>query len=157
MRIILILTLLLSIPITAQAEETLRIRILAHSNEEADQQEKMQVAEAMYPKLKEIMGAGETIGEAREAVDNQLHILNEIVDTQTTRPFTVEFRKDVYFPQKEGYESGEYEAILVTIGDGDGDNWWCLLFPDICLPEEKEVKKESWIAKQWDSFTDWWS
>ena len=36
------------------------------------------------------------------------------------------------------YEAGEYESLLVTLGEGKGDNWWCVLFPPLCLLEADE-------------------
>ena len=47
-----------------------------------------------------------------------------------------------YFPKKEYkgviYEEGEYESLLVTLGEGNGKNWWCVLFPPMCLREAEE-------------------
>ena len=47
-----------------------------------------------------------------------------------------------YFPEKEykgvKYNEGYYESLLVTLGEGKGDNWWCVLFPPLCLIEADE-------------------
>ena len=47
-----------------------------------------------------------------------------------------------YFPEKSykgiNYPAGEYESLVVTLGDGLGDNWWCVLFPPLCLLEASE-------------------
>ena len=44
-----------------------------------------------------------------------------------------------YFPEKEFnnkiYKEGYYESLVITLGSGKGDNWWCLLFPKMCLVE----------------------
>ena len=51
-----------------------------------------------------------------------------------------------YFPQKEfkgvTYEEGYYESLVVTLGSGSGDNWWCVLFPPLCLLEAEESEKD---------------
>ena len=51
---------------------------------------------------------------------------------------------DNYFPEKEYkdviYEEGKYESLVVTLGNGEGDNWWCVLFPPICTLEVEENK-----------------
>ena len=51
------------------------------------------------------------------------------------------------FPQKNykgiTYEAGEYESLLVTLGEGKGDNWWCILFPPICLLEAEETGNDN--------------
>ena len=51
--------------------------------------------------------------------------------------FQVKFSKNVKFPTKVYgnfiYPAGEYEAVLITIGEGEGANWWCVLFPPMCF------------------------
>jgi len=51
-----------------------------------------------------------------------------------------------YFPEKEykgvTYKAGEYESLVITLGDGLGDNWWCVLFPPLCLLEADENNLE---------------
>ena len=50
-----------------------------------------------------------------------------------------------YFPEKvyKGvkYEEGEYESFVVTLGNGMGKNWWCVLFPPLCLLEAEETEE----------------
>ena len=47
-----------------------------------------------------------------------------------------------YFPKKEfkgvEYKEGMYESLVVTLGNGEGNNWWCVLFPPICMIEAEE-------------------
>ena len=49
---------------------------------------------------------------------------------------------DNYFPEKEykgvEYEAGTYESLVITLGSGKGHNWWCVMFPPLCLIDEKE-------------------
>ena len=40
------------------------------------------------------------------------------------------------------YEAGKYESLLVTLGEGKGDNWWCVLFPPLCLMEAEETNTD---------------
>ena len=48
-----------------------------------------------------------------------------------------------YFPEKEYkgiyYEEGEYESLVITLGNGIGENFWCILFPPLCLVDEEET------------------
>ena len=59
-----------------------------------------------------------------------------------------------YFPEKEYkgtiYEEGEYESLLITLGSGEGNNWWCVLFPPLCLieAEESEEVEYSFFIKE---------
>ena len=64
-------------------------------------------------------------------------------DLNYNTTFTINFG-DNYFPEKEYkdviYEEGNYESLVVTLGNGEGDNWWCVLFPPICTLEVEENK-----------------
>ena len=58
-----------------------------------------------------------------------------------------------YFPSKEykgiKYAAGEYQSLVVTLGNGLGDNWWCVLFPPLCLLEAEDssdVEYHSFVA-----------
>jgi len=55
--------------------------------------------------------------------------------------FTINYGYN-YFPEKEykgiTYKSGEYESVVVKLGEGNGCNWWCVLFPPLCLLEAEE-------------------
>ena len=58
-----------------------------------------------------------------------------------------------FFPKKEYkgvvYKEGEYESLLITLGKGQGDNFWCVLFPPLCVMEEDETKdvEYKWFIK----------
>ena len=58
-------------------------------------------------------------------------------------PYRINFGLN-YFPQKKykgiKYEEGLYESLLITLGEGKGNNWWCVLFPPICLLEAEETE-----------------
>ena len=51
-----------------------------------------------------------------------------------------------YFPSKEfkglNYQNGYYESLVITLGEGKGPNYWCVLYPPLCLINEKEDIKE---------------
>ena len=57
-------------------------------------------------------------------------------DNKYNMEYTVDFGYN-YFPEKKyrglKYEEGYYESLVITIGEGKGDNWWCVLFPNLCL------------------------
>ncbi|UKI29349.1 MAG: stage II sporulation protein R [Clostridium sp.] len=40
------------------------------------------------------------------------------------------------------YDGGYYNSLVVTLGDGDGDNWWCVLFPPLCLVQDNETTSD---------------
>ena len=57
-----------------------------------------------------------------------------------------------YFPKKEHngiiYEAGEYESLVITLGQGEGDNFWCILFPPLCMVDENEDIEYKSIIKE---------
>lgn len=132
-------------------EEAIRLRILANSNTEKDQQLKYDVRDEvnqyLYPLVKDV----EDIEETRRIIQSHLTEIEAVVATTInekgyTDTFTADFREDVAFPVKKYgpylYPAGNYEALLITIGDGLGDNWWCVLFPSLCYLDLSMEEKE---------------
>ena len=69
-------------------------------------------------------------------------------------PYQINYGKN-YFPEKSykgvKYESGMYDSLVVTLGKGEGENWWCVLFPPLCLMEAQETNMKDvdyeWFVK----------
>lgn len=127
-------------------DEAIRMRVLANSNSEYDQNIKKQVSvelqKSMYHLLKNTKG----IDQARGVIRSHMGEIEESVKATLTRldydkGYEINYGMN-YFPNKEfhgvTYEEGYYESVLVTLGSGEGDNWWCVLFPPICLLEAEE-------------------
>ena len=62
-------------------------------------------------------------------------------------------------PEKEykgtTYEEGYYESLVITLGSGEGDNWWCVLFPPLCLLEAEDsddVEYTSYVKELVDKY-----
>ena len=77
---------------------------------------------------------------------NNLELIKKEVKTtlqnnDTELNYTINFGKN-YFPTKNfkgiNYDAGNYESLLITLNEGKGDNWWCVLFPPLCLLEAEE-------------------
>ena len=70
-----------------------------------------------------------------KSVENTLNKLNVQQD------YSINYGM-IYFPQKESnnviYEEGEYESVVIKLGEGKGDNFWCVLFPPLCFLEGEE-------------------
>ena len=127
-------------------EDAIRIRVIPHSNLYVDQNIKNEVKyllqDDMFNLLKDVKG----VNNAKEEIENNLPILenkitNLFIENNYNRPFNINYGLN-YFPEKEYkgiiYEEGYYESLVVTIGDGAGDNWWCVLFPPLCLMEAED-------------------
>lgn len=123
-------------------DEAIRLRILANSDDDKDQELKRKVRDEVNKEVSSWVEYMTDIEEARQLIQNRLPEVEEIVanvieEEGFENEFTVEYGKNVEFPTKLYdsylYPAGKYEAILITIGEGKGDNWWCVLFPPLCF------------------------
>jgi stage II sporulation protein R len=86
------------------------------------------------------------INDARSIISEEMSVVNsgiqDIFDSNDYNMNYVVRFGDNYFPDKEykgiQYKAGEYESLVVVIGEGNGDNWWCVLFPPLCLLEGED-------------------
>ncbi len=128
--------------------ESIRFRVIASSNEEKDQRIKKEVVNRLKPTL--MMLPTQNVEDTRNYIQKELPKLETIVEEVVEeRPYTIRYGKN-YFPRKEYqnviYEEGEYESLVITLGKGEGDNFWCVLFPPICfLEEEEDVEYHSFL------------
>jgi stage II sporulation protein R len=122
-------------------EESIRLRILANSNTAADQKLKRDIRDEVNAQITTWVDELSTLSEAREIIRKQLPAVEEIVQNKLNeagieKTFSVELNK-VAFPTKMYgdyiYPAGQYEAVLITLGEGEGKNWWCVLFPPLCF------------------------
>ena len=124
-------------------DDAIRIRVLANSNSDYDQQLKKKVKDNLEVFLYDLLSNTQNSYDAKQIiVSNMGNIEDNIKNSLDNKEkYSVNFGKN-YFPTKEykgiTYEEGYYDSLLVTLGDGLGDNWWCVLFPPLCLLEGKE-------------------
>ncbi|WP_156291996.1 stage II sporulation protein R [Oceanobacillus salinisoli] len=123
-------------------DEAIRLRILANSDSEQDQALKRLVRDRVNEEVTSWVEYMTDIDEARNLIQQRLPEIEKIVgevieEAGFENEFSVEYGKNVEFPTKLYdsylYPAGEYEAILIEIGEGKGDNWWCVLFPPLCF------------------------
>lgn len=123
-------------------DEAIRLRILANSDTEADQDLKRLVRDHVNEQITEWVKHIDNIEEARTLIESRIPEIEAIVaqvleDENATNDYEVEYGTDISFPAKLYgpylYPAGEYEAVLITIGEGQGANWWCVLFPPLCF------------------------
>ena len=124
-------------------KDAIRIRILANSNSLDDQELKIKVKNNLEPYLYNLLINSHNSSEAKDTIINNMHnIKNNInMSLDGQEKYDIIFGKN-YFPKKiyKGitYDEGYYDSLLITLGNGLGDNWWCVLFPPLCLLEGKE-------------------
>ena len=130
--------------------EAIRIRIIANSNSEYDQEKKEELRKDIQVYMQDLLKESKTVTDARKIINKNLDNIDKEVDTYLTK---INYDKDYninfglnYFPTKEykgiKYNEGLYESLLITLGEGKGNNWWCVLFPPICLLEAEETEKD---------------
>jgi len=140
-------------------EESLRFRVIANSDEQKDQQLKLEVKESVEAEINKLMVQANNIKEARELIQKDLGNIEEIVKSFNV-PYEINFGMN-YFPEKEykglTFDEGKYESLVITLGSGVGKNWWCIMFPPLCLLEAKEnnlneVEYKSYVKTMLDKY-----
>ncbi|MBQ6323354.1 MAG: stage II sporulation protein R [Bacilli bacterium] len=142
-------------------KEAIRFRVIANSNKEEDQLLKKEIIKNLSPEIVESSKA-KNIEEARKYLKNNLPKFEEIVnktleEKSANKEFNINYGKN-YFPKKEYkdiiYEAGEYESLVIKLGEGSGKNFWCVLFPPLCLVDEDmpNVKYKSLIKELIDKY-----
>ena len=129
-------------------DEAIRIRVIGNSNSEYDQEKKQELRKDVQLYMQSLLKDAKTINQAREIINNNLDNINTNVDNYLhnlnyNTSYNINFGLN-YFPEKEykgiKYKEGLYESLLITLGEGKGNNWWCVLFPPICLLEAEETE-----------------
>lgn len=127
-------------------DEAIRIRVIANSNSDYDQQMKLKVSNDVQKEIYTLLKNVEDIEVARRIIKGNINKLDDSVRTTLLKnnynmSYNINFGQN-YFPEKEfkgiTYEEGYYESVVVSLGEGKGDNWWCVLFPPLCLLEAEE-------------------
>jgi stage II sporulation protein R len=124
-------------------EDSIRLRILANSDSLQDQWIKRKVRDAIIAEVNSWVDSLQVkdLAEARQLIKSRMPEIEEAVQSTLTQyGFTYGFKMEldvVPFPTKvyagEVYPAGDYEALRVTLGKGEGQNWWCVLFPPLCF------------------------
>lgn len=121
----------------------IRLHVKANSDTEEDQALKLKVRDRILKETAPLLEKSESIEETRaivkENLDNIKSIAEEVIKEEG-KDYKVEVNFGMTsFPTRKYGEmvlpAGEYEALLVTIGEGKGQNWWCVMFPPLCFVE----------------------
>lgn len=121
-------------------KDSIRYRIIANSNSSKDQNIKWEANKKIIPIITNIMSTSSNISEARNNINNSIKTIeNELNKMNIEHKINFGYN---YFPKKEYknviYSEGNYESLVITLDKGNGDNWWCVLFPPLCLIDAKE-------------------
>lgn len=158
---LLLTAILIFVPLfgkTEQNTEYLRIHIRANSNSQEDQRVKYMVKDAIVEALIPILAEAETKEEAEELIQENFSYIDAVANavlasegfsyqgkTRLAREeFPLRAYDDITLP------AGEYDAVIVDLGSGKGDNWWCLVYPAFCFTNSTNSTNYVYISKIWE-------
>lgn len=136
----------------------IRLRVIPNSNSITDQSMKKLVVSYLEDNIYPLVNNNSSTNEVRNIMINNLDKIDNDIkqifkDNNYEEKFTISYGYN-YFPQKEYnneiYDEGYYESLVISIGNADGDNFWCLLFPNFCMLENTDnenVKYELALLK----------
>lgn len=139
-------------------DTAIRLRVIPNSNSSLDQNMKRKVKEYLENNTYTLIKEQNNIDDARKIINDNIPNIKENVikifnDNDYNMDFDVNYGYN-YFPKKEyrgiKYEEGYYESIVISIGEAKGDNWWCVLFPNLCLvdlEQKDDTEYKIWIVE----------
>lgn len=147
----LIVTMVIGIlPTDAEGEiyeDTLRLHILANSDSKADQELKLKIRDRVLTKYGDILRCGRSIDDAREKADRLLPDIERDAEgwiKELGYNYSVRATLGVEWYDTREYEdftlpAGYYSSLRIIIGSGEGKNWWCVMYPPLCMEMASEA------------------
>ena len=133
------------------ADSLIRFHVIANSDSQEDQELKLAVRDEVLVQAETFYPEGATLAKARSALEEHLDDLARAGQAAVEKagydyPVTAQLTQ-CWFPTKE-YEgfalpAGNYQALRIVIGEGKGQNWWCVAFPPLCLGAASESVEEA--------------
>ena len=115
--------------------KAIRFRVIANSDSVEDQMKKMEIKSAVEKEVYTLITGEGNISQVRNIIEDNMDTIKDIVEEYNV-PYNINYGNN-YFPSKtyKGimYPAGNYESLVITLGDGVGANFWCVLFPPLCL------------------------
>lgn len=143
------------------SEQVVRIHIRANSNNADDQGVKLEVRDAVTAYLTEKLDGCKSKSDALETLESERENLCQIAQNTLyangyNYKASVELKSE-YFPERtyDGYvfPEGTYDALMIYLGEGAGDNWWCVAFPPLCFVPDadgEDIVYKSWVREMLD-------
>ncbi len=122
--------------------DSIRLRIISNSNNEIDIRFKKELKSYVEGILYDLVKNSSSKDEAENIIVNNLDFINNKIKLFLgNNDYKLDYGQN-YFPRKiyKGvvYEEGLYDSLVITLGNGRGNNWWCVLFPPLCLMEDND-------------------
>ena len=121
------------------ASGVLRLHIVANSDDEADQKIKLEVRDAIIEASKEIISDDNDKNLTNDEREKLVGVAENVLRSKGADYDAVLMSGNYYFPTRQ-YENitlpaGNYDAIKVVLGEGKGQNWWCVMYPPLCFTQ----------------------
>lgn len=134
----------------------LRLHIIANSDSEADQSLKLMIRDELLLQSEEIFAEASDIEGAISVAENSLEAIEQIAngvlkENGAEYPATASVGEH-YFETRE-YEdftlpAGNYKSLIIDLGAGKGKNWWCVIFPEVCIPAASDGSLSDAVTEQ---------
>lgn len=141
--IFLILILAFSYCISVQkslSNKVLRLHILANSNSAFDQELKLKVRDEIINYLTPLLETSSNLSETKKIISNNIDSIDALAQNIVSKHSNYKTNSTLAtskFPTKQygsiSFPAGQYEALKIVIGEGKGNNWWCVMFPPLCF------------------------
>ena len=135
-------------------DAVLRLHVVANSDSCADQEVKLKVRDAVLASVEDMTSSEKSKEEVEDCLKGRLtaleEIANRVLDSEgmTERAHVTLAQEE--FPIRE-YDTftlpaGVYDSLRITIGSGEGHNWWCVVFPSLCIPAASDTIEDTAVA-----------
>ena len=137
-------------------DDVLRFHVIAESDTEEAQSLKLMVRDAALEYISERMTDCTTVSEACERVEENLDGIENIAE-ECARKNGYAGKVKAYLTKEEYprrvygdavMPAGEYTSLRIVIGEGEGHNWWCVMFPDLCVTKDDKVRINNTARKK---------
>lgn len=147
--IFLVIILFINVKNTKIEENSIRFRIIANSNSINDQNLKKIIKRDLEINLFPLIENSKSIYETRELIHKNEQFIKDLMSK-----YNIDYEINYginFFPEKElngyTYKEGNYESLVITLGEAKGNNWWCVMYPPLCLIDDKSNNKEDYEYK----------
>ncbi|MGI6745608.1 MAG: Stage II sporulation protein R (spore_II_R) [Firmicutes bacterium ADurb.Bin300] len=135
--------------------DCVRLHILANSDSDKDQSLKLKVRDVLLKSGEELFSGSVSPDDVKQELEKSKEKLISAAE-KVILDEGFEYGVDIYFIEEyfttRSYgeytlPAGRYKAVKVVIGEGKGHNWWCVMFPPLCLPGFCETEKEVYLTE----------
>jgi stage II sporulation protein R len=128
-------------------EDVLRIHIRANSNTQEDQNVKLKVRDCVIEYITPLIANCKNSNDVKEIIQNNLicieNIANDVLKSNGFEYTSCADIENEFFPSRlysdVVFPADYYDALILKLGDGVGDNWWCVAYPPLCFVGHEDI------------------